>query len=72
MKLTDWIPGDVKPVREGVYERQYSDICFAPAFCLFEDGIWRFAEVDIRVAARHWRPSPHQNLPWRGLAEQPK
>ena len=30
MKLTDWIPGNVKPVRVGVYERLYDKDSIAP------------------------------------------
>lgn len=71
MKMTPWFPGDVKPVRVGVYQRHYS--FENDRFCHWNGLFWsnngrtvdiadQFSEVESRV----------QDLPWRGLAEEPK
>jgi putative component of toxin-antitoxin plasmid stabilization module len=67
-KLTPWFPGDVKPVRAGVYERQYGrGLIF---FCLYDkSGKWRYGTVFGPEAAMNMRniASPMQTLPWRGI-----
>lgn len=68
MKLTPWYPGDVKPVRVGVYERLYYDgerTCFSR----FDGASWRAGWAGIYRAQDDWWPrSSYQDLPWRGLA----
>ena len=80
-KLTQWHSGDVKPVHEGPYERDYSStypmetakIGTAP-YAVFKDGYWMIGDRTIKKANTkiilaghsHW-----QKLPWRGLAVKP-
>jgi hypothetical protein len=69
MKLTDWIPGDVKPVRDGVYQRELHSF---PRYALFVRGKWRSSHSSLLTAALEVQNSKYLRLPWRGLAEQPK
>ncbi|MFZ6727389.1 hypothetical protein ACO0K2_18000 [Undibacterium sp. MH2W] len=70
MKLTPWIDGDIKPVRVGVYERNYGSAGFA--YCKW-DGKYFFAgKRSIKEADLATSDAFFQNLPWRGLAEKPK
>ena len=71
MKLTDWIPGKVKPVRVGVYQREYDsgDVQYS----YWNGKFWglygvtpKEAELDRSFSSRA------QTLPWRGLAEKPE
>ena len=71
MKLTKWIPGNVKPVRVGVYQRKYgTDVVH---YCLWNGNFW-CSYGDTPKTAKFWKdtPSTGQTLPWRGLAEKPK
>lgn len=71
MKLTDWYPGGVKPVRPGVYERDYAlpgEKRPLLAFCMF-DGFWRTGLGDKERAASDIGLSDYQALPWRGVAK---
>ena len=70
MKLTDWIPGDIKPVRVGVYERSYGNAL--PAYCYWDGKFWGMYGPTPNQAIR-WKSSisGNQTLPWRGLAEKP-
>lgn len=67
MKLTPWFSGDVKPVRDGVYQRQYSS--GGLYFCMWSKGYWRFpadtpddARIEIARSLEQKQPS------WRGIA----
>lgn len=73
MKLTEWFPGDVMPVRKGVYIRKYSE---GDCWCRWVDGIWHvgfFLEKKggFQLAKTTFHESSVQSLPWRGLAEKP-
>lgn len=74
MKLTNWIPGNVKPVRVGVYQRKYDEN--PPArriwYCYWNGEFWCLFD-DTPEKAKYWVEfqSTAQNLPWRGLAEKP-
>ncbi len=65
-RRTDWFPGDVKPVREGWYERAYRGYGIAPVQMCYWTGVrWSAGQgeaYDIPVFS-----SMYQNLPWRGL-----
>ena len=75
MEKTDWYPGDIRPARRGVYER---DVLRIPALGYF----WPFSYWN----GRRWGPGSltpdtnkgargthvFQNLPWRGLTKEPK
>lgn len=69
MKLTDWFPGDIKPIRVGIYERRYSE---SINFSKWNGEYWSFGyySVDLANERGHYL-SQYQNLPWRGLAEDP-
>ena len=72
MKLTKWIPGNVKPVRVGVYERANSR--GSTLYSHWNGSFWGTSAFTPERAA--WQsarlsPSVGQNLPWRGLAEKP-
>lgn len=72
MKLTDWYPGDVKPVRPGVYERDYGSVeGVIPPFryCYWDCDCWQVASTLVRDALRVYEDSKYQSLPWRGVAK---
>ena len=75
MKLTDWIPGNVKPVRVGVYKRLYdkdSIIATRTWYCYWNGEFWGvYGETPEDAAEDKHITSGAQNIPWRGLAEKP-
>ena len=70
MKLTPWIDGSIKPVRAGVYEREYGTEI--PCYCEFDGSAWHWMHHTVEGASGALHMSPRKNLPWRGIAEQPK
>lgn len=66
MSLTPWFQSDIKPVRDGVYEREfgtglvYYSYWNGEFWCLFGDSIKRAISYK-RVK------SVTQCLPWRGI-----
>lgn len=68
--LTPWYPGDVKPARDGVYQRLYDEgtDVEGPEYCLFKDGIWMTWCKSPEEASEESDDSAFQGLPWRGLA----
>lgn len=75
MKLTNWIPGDVKPVRVGVYQRKYDQNSIASStwYCYWNGEFWGVhGGTPKKAELNRGLDSPTQNLPWRGLAEEPK
>lgn len=67
MNPTPWFPGEVKPVREGVYQRMYNKNSRDIRYC-FWDGAWRVGYWDVESADWYRRGFAHdQNLPWRGI-----
>ena len=71
MKLTKWIPGNVKPVRVGVYQRKYDsgDVQYS-----YWNGKFWSVYGETPEEAESWvdTPSTGQTLRWRGLARKPK
>ena len=72
MKLTPWFPGNVKPVRPGVYQQ----MCGSNRNIGYQHwdgevwGLWALTEeAALRYACIQ---AVTQNDPWRGLAEEPK
>ena len=63
---TDWFPGNVKPVRVGVYQRQYDWLL---AFSYWDGKHWGWTEPGTAKQAAEYRypQSREQELPWRGL-----
>jgi len=76
LKLTDWIPGDVKPVRDGVYQRMHDqDLAVFKEWSAFRRGVWHLGAgtpLWAEVYGIEGQVSINQRLHWRGLAEQPK
>lgn len=73
-KLTPWFPGNVKPARKGVYQRDWLD--GGPLWFSYWNGkTWNSGDDTTEGAAcpvnKYWK-SNHQKLPWRGLAQDPK
>jgi hypothetical protein len=71
MKLTEWYPGNVKPVRVGVYERQYG--LSRPTYCWW-NGLEFCSGHMKKSGARKLKDSisPYQDDPWRGIAGKPQ
>lgn len=71
MKLTPWFSGDQKPVRPGVYERDYGTR--NPWFCHWDGSRWGMSgeTSDKAVAWRHWA-SVNQCIRWRGILRNGK
>lgn len=68
MKLTPWYPGNIKPVRSGVYERDYGKYSYWNA----RKGQWGAWGAFISIAEKNSDvESSLQHQPWRGLAEKP-
>lgn len=66
-KLTPWFPADVKPVRVGLYQREYDINSFTLIPDLWDGTNWILLGINGNhlgeaIAAR----------PWRGLASDPK
>jgi hypothetical protein len=73
MKLTEWFPGDVKPVRRGVYERDFGDgthLTFS-GFSRWTGSRWAWRGATPDEAASEKAMSINYGLRWRGLAEKP-
>jgi hypothetical protein len=74
-KLTPVFPGRVKPARVGVYMRTVSPTTrfrMVGKFSLWDGTMWRFSCKTPEEAALAMTTSTMQDLPWQGLAEEPK
>lgn len=71
MTLTPWFPGDTKPTRRGVYQRQYTyGKTPSVQFCFWNGKGWAMGEHTVEQAERHrdaFMVAPRQSLPWRGV-----
>lgn len=67
MRLTPWYPGDVKPVREGVYERRRIGV--GTPYYSYWNGRWWGLLCITPTTARHnsRHTSIVQNREWRGV-----
>jgi hypothetical protein len=65
MKLTKWYPGHIKPVRVGVYQRDYGSYF---AYCFWDGFVFSVGYLELKSFKKD-SPSPHQNLRWRGVAK---
>lgn len=73
-KTTPWFPGSVKPVRKGVYQRT-SRIPSANSFLVYSfwnGKFWLLNATYLANATRTSVGSAYQDLPWRGLAQEPR
>ena len=67
MKLTQWFPGDVKPVHIGVYERRLKFKTYV-YYSRWNGERWQWLHWTVEdAAASAGAPSVYQNLPWRGV-----
>lgn len=73
-KLTPWFPGDVKPARPGVYKRKRPvGLRAFGCFSYWDGRRWRMSSSSLKEAGTLPRtPSLFQQLPWRGLTQDPK
>jgi hypothetical protein len=72
-KLTPWFPGDVKPFRVGVYERDWNPSFEGQAIYLdFWDGEswWQYSVTRQRACERFRKQ--YQFFRWRGLTKEAK
>jgi hypothetical protein len=68
MKLTPWFPGDVKPVRVGVYERQYFREQLETRYSYWSGYKWSTWAPTPKGALDLWYTvGALQDLPWRGV-----
>lgn len=71
MNLTDWFSGWVKPVRKGVYQREYTyGKSKGFQYCYWNGKGWGMGEHTIEQAMTHeivFMVAPRQVLPWRGV-----
>ena len=65
---TPWYPGEVKPVRVGVYEMLFAEPNIA-TFSWWDGKQWCCIDDTPAEAAQWVARSEYQNLPWRGLKE---
>jgi hypothetical protein len=70
MIITDWFPGSVKPVRKGVYQREYT-YGKTPnvQYCYWDGEHWFMGKhsADGALGVIDLGLAPNQSLPWRGV-----
>lgn len=73
MKLTPWFDGNVKPVREGVYERII--MLGTLKYSYFKNGTW-YSQAEAKSTAvffsKNNDPSICQQRPRRGVIKSPQ
>ncbi len=70
MKTTPWYPGTVKPVRVGLYQRDYGRE--GNYFCRWDGKVWYCGHYHTQIAAVDGDRSFFQDIPWRGLTKEAK
>lgn len=64
MKLTDWYPPQIKPVRQGVYiTREKGNIYFQN----WTGHYWNVRMSNIKLADEVKQRSQHQDVYWKGM-----
>ena len=75
LKLTDWYTGDQKPMKVGPYQRRYSSLRgwsgSAPLYCWWDGKFFKLPMRKPDECKASDGNSDHQDIPWRGLAEDP-
>lgn len=70
MTFTPWFPGAEKPVRRGVYQRQFSTgKALFERYCYWSGQNWYMSD-STPDRAMEWvqsGPAARQSLPWRGI-----
>ena len=71
MKLTEWYPAHIKPVREGVYETSMSG---RRGYSYWTGRQWsnQSKHAVYTERSKAWIGGANQKKNWRGLAEPPK
>ena len=72
--MTQWFPGNVKPVRIGVYQIDVSDRDAPfrrPRWSVWDGKKWLLCTHDFPYALVMTQPENHQRFSWRGLADKP-
>lgn len=73
MNLTPWFPGQVKPARPGVYEREYAGPPGGPWFSEWTGAQWLSPARTPLVASKQvTRSFTQDSVRWRGLTEAQK
>lgn len=71
MILTDWFAGAVKPVRKGVYQREYIlGKAKFPFYCYWNGKQWFLSGATADEAEECFQSglvAPNQSLRWRGV-----
>ena len=70
MNLTDWFPAAIKPVRRGVYQRQYTyGKATQSQYCYWDGEHWFMGRhsADGALKVIYLGLAPNQSLPWRGV-----
>ena len=76
VEVTDWFPGDVNPVRTGVYEqgtRQYLDekTIMGNLYSYWNGFHWSSIEGSVEEAYKYRKHrGTFQHEPWRGLTSR--
>jgi len=68
MKMTTWFGGNRKPMKIGVYQRMFP---ISVRYCYWDGLGWHVGGMSPKAARYKGMISDHQDLPWRGLAEDP-
>lgn len=72
MKTTEWFPGHVEPVREGVYQR-LNDSTGREFWARWSGSQWYWGALKYEWAEEENSPTLFpQRWPWRGLAQPAK
>lgn len=71
--MTPWFPGTDKPVRRGVYLRQFTTgKAVIERYCYWSGEYWYMSDL-TPDRAMQWvqsGPAARQQLPWRGLIKE--
>lgn len=67
---SEWFPGTQKPVREGIYQRQFGLGRAAVTYCMWDGARWLLGAASIAEALTYGEASERQEQRWRGLTEQ--
>lgn len=74
MNCTPFFSGDIKPVRDGIYQRTARWWSCNVYFARFEGGTWYISSATAAEAADKSIASSYQShfgVKWRGLARKP-
>lgn len=65
LKLTRWFPGNIKPIRIGIYQRSYPTGIY---YSQWNGESWGIGFANISIAkAQSFYKSNLQELHWRGV-----